>query len=221
MKRLLPGLLVVLALGCEEGPPRAASPVEEAPPAPAPDAPDPATPEPTAVAVGPGTEAELAPPLEPEPVEAPARQRRRMNVDQLAVAMRQVSGGIGWTERRGNNEFDLFEELSITLGKPDYIQRTNEDLSPSALFQKFLDDAARSICERMIEREPRLAPAGDVDVDEHLRELVRRFHGRLEVPEVAAWRWLYQSARFVGGEPTVAWHGVCVALFTHPDFYTY
>ena len=103
---------------------------------------------------------DLAPPVEP-PV-AEARARRRMNLDQLDAAFRRTSGGIGWTEMRGNREVNLLVELSATLGKPDYVQITTEDLDPSALFNKFLDDAARSICERMIThgRGPGRPPGG-------------------------------------------------------------
>ncbi|MEZ4467376.1 MAG: hypothetical protein R3F43_23755 [bacterium] len=65
--------------------------------------------------------------------------------------MIQASGGTGWTETRGATEVDLFEELAATLGRPDYVQVTTEDLDPSALFLKFLDDAARSVCARTVE----------------------------------------------------------------------
>ena len=39
-----------------------------------------------------------------------------MDIDQLDTAIRQVTGGIGWTERRGNTTVNLFEELAGTLG---------------------------------------------------------------------------------------------------------
>ncbi len=175
--------------------------------------------------------AELAP--APEPWQAPARARRRMNIDQLDAAFRRTSGGIGWTETRGNREVNLFEELSATLGKPDYIQITNESLEPSALFQKFLDDAARQVCARMIEADqargatPILLPvadeAGEMDVDRHLQGLLLRFHNRdlsLDSPDLMHWRWLYDTSTFVGDEVT-AWQAICATLFTHPDFYSY
>ena len=81
------------------------------------------------------------------------RPRRRMNIDQLRTAFEQVSGGISWTERSGRNEVNLFETLSSTLGKPDFAQTTDEELEPTILFQKFLGDAARSVCFKMLDAD--------------------------------------------------------------------
>lgn len=173
------------------------------------------------------------------PVEVQARPRRRMNLDQLARSMRQVSGGIGWTEDRGGREVDLFVELSATLGKPDYLQVVSEDLEPSALFLKFLDDAARSVCGRMVLQDLAAGPqadrtifkhvepgeaAADADVDANLAWLIRRFHGRIVAPEgerVRALRWLFDSVVHITSEPIDGWNAVCVGLFTHVDFYSY
>ena len=196
--------------------------------------------------------------LRPEIVELePGRPRRRLNIDQLEDAMIKASGGIGWTEDRGNNTVNVFNELSSTLGKPDYIQITEEDLEPTILFQKFLGDASRSVCAKMLardletiavvqeyERRPYDDPPADLPartlmihvtpddtwasnpeaVDENLRALLARFHGKVISPDneaaLANWRWLVQSGRHVS-EPTQAWMATCVALFTHPDFYTF
>ena len=83
------------------------------------------------------TAVSLAPVRDDAPVIKP-RPRRRMNVDQLSRAMTQVSGGIEWIERVGRNDVNLFENLASTLGKPDYRERTDEELDPTVLFQKFL-----------------------------------------------------------------------------------
>jgi hypothetical protein len=176
---------------------------------------------------------------------APMRPRRRVNVDQLEAAILEVSGGINWTETRNRDEVNLFSELSATLGKPDYAQSTDEDLEPSILFQKFLDDASRTVCTRMltadlaarddpesahdpvllIEAGPddRIDEAPDL-IEANLRELLLRFHGRMVPsghPLLANWTWLYRSTDFVTQDPTQGWLGVCVGLFTHPDFYLY
>ena len=99
---------------------------------------------------------------------------------------------------RSGAEIDLFDDLSATLGKPDYAQVTRENLQPSALFQKLFDDAARSVCAAWIARdleapvEPRLLPPDDADPDAHLRGLVHRFHQRTVPPggpDEARWRW--------------------------------
>ena len=82
------------------------------------------------------------------------RPHRRMNVDQLKTAMEQVSGGIGWTEVVDGEAVDLFDQLSVTLGRPDYLASTHEELAPGLLFQKFLEDASRSICPTLAEPDP-------------------------------------------------------------------
>jgi len=256
----------LLAVGCSNG---ADSRVDQQPVPPQVEAPDEPKPgerppvadpidRPTPGAVGVDVddegEAGLRPVIEDAP---PARPRRRLNIDQLSDAMIKASGGIGWTELRGNATVDLLAELSRTLGKPDYIQITEEDLEPTILFQKFLGDAARSICSRMLERDlatieviqeyemrpfedpPEGLPertlmihvTPDQSIDEdpeafdaNIRALLMRFHGRViaEGDDVALanWRWLLKSARHVS-EPSQAWMATCVALYTHPDFYSF
>jgi hypothetical protein len=200
-------------------------------------------PEDRAVEVGEDTAADLVRPDVPPPpvvVEIPGRARRRMNLDQLNASIRQVTGGVGWTERRNNVEIDLFEELSATLGKPDYVQSTHEDLEPSALFQKFLDDAARSVCAATVAAD-RVRPEADralmrfiaPDADPateraattaNLQYVLRRFHGRnlrLDDGNLEAWRWQLEATVFSRVAPADAWGAICVALLTHPHFYTY
>jgi hypothetical protein len=189
----------------------------------------------------PGHEGLLVPQPTAAPVpEALTRSRRRMDLDQLSAAIRQVTGGIGWTEVRGSTRVDLFEDLSATLGKPDFTTRTEEDLTPSAIFQKFLDDAARSVCAELVTADPRrdrgertffvaAEPTDTVGarpdaVEANLRELLVRFHGRSLAagdPGLEPWRWLLRRLDHQGVAPDAAWTALCVALMTHPDFYTY
>jgi hypothetical protein len=250
MRYLLVLLLILHTIGCDSDP--ITEPVTETPPqmnnppatpvspdtpmpAPPPVAP-PNTPEeapPTASEIesqwGDGTDVNLAPP--PTVIE-PGRARRRMNLDQLESAFQSVSGGLNWTEQQGGNQVSLFRTLSATLGKPDYIQTTTEVLEPTALFQKFLDDAARQVCEKMVSRDMERPgdailvrdEAGEVTVDEHLQMLLLRFHQRdlgAGSADLGQWRWLYDSVVFMTDSPAERWNTVCVALFTHPDFYTY
>lgn len=201
-------------------------------------APAPSVSTPVDVTARPAGDGTLAPPLRtPEPA---TRRRRRMDIDQLDTAIRQVTGGIGWTEQRGNNEVNLFQELARTLGKPDYLELVDEDLEPSAMFQKFLDDAARSVCDRLMEAErersedervfftaasPDSSWARAPDrVRGNLQYLVLRYHGRklaVDAPELNPWLWLAESAEHVGATPIEMWRTVCVGLLTHPDFFTY
>jgi hypothetical protein len=212
--------------------PPTAPPTE--PPAPAVDAAEP-PPEPAvdAGAIGPvDPEPPPAPPTEPA-----VRPRRRMDIDQLDRAIRRVTRGIGWTEMRNNVEVNLFVDLAATLGKADFIQVTADNLETSAIFQKFLGDAARSVCARRLAADQAtldpaarvILPADPIDVDDvrldtQLIALRSIFHGEptaADSPTLASWRWLYQSELHVSRDPLRAWNGVCVALFTHPDFYTY
>jgi hypothetical protein len=189
----------------------------------------------------PGHEGLLVPRPTVAPVpEALTRSRRRMDLDQLSSAIRQVTGGIGWTEPRGSTRVDLFEDLSATLGKPDFTTRTEEDLAPSAIFQKFLDDAARGVCAELVSADPRrdraertffvtaeptdTAGARPDAVEANLRELLVRFHGRsfpAGDPGLEPWRWLLRRLEHQGVAPDAAWTALCVALMTHPDFYSY
>ncbi|MFT5434345.1 MAG: hypothetical protein ACI9OJ_005058 [Myxococcota bacterium] len=173
--------------------------------------------------------------LIPEPV-LPSRERRRMDIDQLNATLLQVSGGHTWTIGNKNQ----FVELARTLGKPDYLDLTNEDLEASALFAKFLDDASRSVCSVMVDSDlassatdPVLMIHADADdtldtnssaIALNIQTLVLRFHGRrieLDGPQMETWRWLWTSAEHVSQDPVAAWMTVCIGLINHPDFFTY
>lgn len=179
--------------------------------------------------------------LAPLPTEK-VRLRRRLDLDQLDASIRRVSGGIGWTEQRGSAEVNLFEDLAETLGKPDFRESTREDLAPSIIFQKFLGDAARSVCEKTVERDatsrpgsersiyleiaPNQAPAEHPEATRaNLRALLLRFHGRMitddDDPRLAHWQWLLDSTMHTSQDARSAWRTVCVGLMTHPDFYMY
>ena len=167
--------------------------------------------------------------------EPPTRARQRLNIDQLSATIERVTGGQNWTSGNDN----LWEELSDTLGKPDFVQSTQEDLLPSQLFHKFLDDAARQVCGKMIELEvaqtggenhlmvhvsPQDPMNSSADIDANLRHLLLAFHGkRFEpgAPELVQWRWLVDSVHAASTQPTEAWNAVCVALITHPRFFSY
>lgn len=192
-----------------------------------------------------GREAELTPVAE-LPVatdEAPGRSWRRMNIDQLRASLIQVTG-VGWTEVQdlgnGPEQVDLFEQLAGTLGKPDYLGATEEDLTTGLLFQKFLDDSGRAACAGLLEQERGRAPAerllvraSSLEADpaddlaaarQDLADAMLRFHGRRVAPddaELDVWLRLLQGSWDVTGDAAAAWRNVCVALVTHPDFYSY
>ncbi|MDP6944780.1 MAG: hypothetical protein QF464_11570, partial [Myxococcota bacterium] len=78
--------------------------------------------------------ANLAPDA-PEP-EPGIRHRQRLDLDQLDRAL-ETATGFRWTHDNGDQS--MLDTLAATLGKPDYIQTTIEDVTPSLLFHKFLD----------------------------------------------------------------------------------
>lgn len=169
------------------------------------------------------------------------RGRQRMDLDQLDAAMRQVTNGLTWTEVSSSGvETELFKSLSLTLGKPDFIQITDEDRSVSLLFEKFLADAANNVCRKLVDKEVTQSQdqrilMTDVEpedtiydkpeaVEANLRHLLLRYHSRYVLPgapELDPWLWLFESGSHVGQSPTMGWRAVCVGLFTHPDFYSY
>ncbi|MFK7927345.1 MAG: hypothetical protein AB8H79_04105 [Myxococcota bacterium] len=182
------------------------------------------------VSVTPGPET----PFEPTDMTL-GRDRRRMDIDQLSASLQTVSGGLVWKGLRTENRF---EELAATLGKADYATNTQEDLAPSLLFQKFLDDAASDICAQAVTREQGgglaiLAPTAGLDatweqksdaIEADLSTALLRFHGRefaVGSPELEPWTWLFRTTHEVTQDGPRTWRSVCVALFTHPDFYTY
>ena len=124
-----------------------------------------------------------------------------------------------------------FNRFSRALGEPDYAEVVDEDLDASPLYLKFLDDAARDACGKVLaadaQRSDRtfLRYAGATDapasaaVARNLRYLLLRFHG-IHVAEsddgpIAPLRQLLADSG-AGG-----WDAVCVALVTAPEFSLY
>jgi hypothetical protein len=164
------------------------------------------------------------------------RSPHRMTIPQLADAIEYVTDGIRWMD----GDDDLFDDLSATLGVPDWIERTEENRTADMVFQKFIDDAAKAVCADLIDRE---AGGGSdnvflvgVDADTSVERdrpavelaisgAVLRFHGHDWAPgdpQLESWVWLHESAAFVSdGDARLAWQTVCVGLIVHPDFYTY
>lgn len=187
-----------------------------------------------------------------DPTELPqavtvTRERRRMDIDQLDAALRNVTGGLYWVKPGDSSKTNQFVALADTLGKPDYIEITQEDVAPTSLFLKFLDDAARAICSDLLKaeetREERVfvTPASFADaatspnIDLTLRRVLLRFHGNkikdTDTSTIDTWHQLYAKVVDLDTEanPTAnaeshskaAWNAVCVGLITHSDFYTY
>lgn len=184
---------------------------------------------------------------------ATARHSGRLSVDQIRRSLPVIAGpsrdGGEVTWMQGSRPgADVF---SRALGEADYANITVENLEPSPLYAKFMDDAARDVCNR-ISNEDLNRPEGDpqtlyrhvahldtVDgnpagVDQNLRYLKLRFHGvRIaddDVETLAPLRTLFSQAVVAarGTSTTLSrnhvregWRLVCVALLTAPEFHIY
>ena len=175
--------------------------------------------------------------LVPENADAFVRPRRRMTLPQLSAAIKAATGGIEWPDSKGKSQLEI---LASTLGKPDLVQVVTEDLAPGPVFQKFMGDAARSVCTKLTEQELEspveehvlMVEAGLEDtvltapekVDANLMRLLVRFHGLsvpADDPALESWRWLFQSATHLTQDPAQGWRTVCIGLISHPHFYSF
>lgn len=86
----------------------------------------------------------------PDPISS--AQPQRMSVRQLrgsfpVVVGNDVDGGVITWKVGATNGLDVYND---TLGEADYINVTNDNLEPSPLYLKFMDDAARDVCSRVL-----------------------------------------------------------------------
>lgn len=183
----------------------------------------PAAPEVSSTAIGEGD-------ARPSP-EATHRSIKRMSIAQLRRSMEAVSGGVEWSTP-DESYWDIYGD---TLGVADHQTRLRDNLDPSIMFQKFLDDAAVHTCREWLEREAegwdrRFFTAAEPDeverdaVRANLVHLRRLMHGRQSTVDDAIITGLenvFDTVLVRTDDPLAAWKTVCVGLFTHPDFYAY
>lgn len=165
-----------------------------------------------------------------EPAEtAESRMRMRMNIDQLQASMKHITG-VDWMS--GNTV--LWDEFRTSLGVPDYQETVSEDLTANVIFQKFLQDAATYSCQQWRDHDGSAGlyaffddaydEADPATVVDNLRYLRRLVHGHFddgEDPMISSLQDLYTLVYQRTQDHNATWNTVCVALFTHPDFYTY
>ena len=170
--------------------------------------------------------------LDGEEFSVVGRKMKRMTIPQISHAMRRVSGGIEW----GGNS-SLWDEYSDILGVPDYQNTQDEDRSPSIMFQKFLNDAATYTCQTWVENE--ISGESVLLFEQNFEDTTR--------PAVQAniqqFRWQiqgkvidnssqdqqllndYENLFFTvlqrSSSSTEAWTTICIAMFSHPDFFYY
>ena len=151
------------------------------------------------------------------------RQVKRMRVAQVRDSMEQITGTV-W----GNNN-SKWDQYAQSLGVPDYQQRMTEDLSPSVMFQKFLNDAATESCEEWMSGSSDMFVLDSLSVQtedvlsniEHLRWLIQGHAKGTNATILQDYLALHQSVLVRTDSADEAWHTICVALFTHPDFWMY
>ena len=180
-----------------------------------------------------------------------SRAIKRLTVAMLADSIPVVAGvdnkatpqpivwKLGQNDALGTDtKFGLFDR---TLGRPDYVQVTNEPAEPSALYVKFMGDMARDVCSRILESDngkaatartltpeaPMTGPVTEAELGANLRYLKLRFWGEY-VPDGAEYDEQIADLAAVfdavteGGEGTAAgWNAVCVTLLTSPAFHLY
>ncbi|MCB9544398.1 MAG: hypothetical protein H6706_00720 [Myxococcales bacterium] len=175
-------------------------------------------------------------------VEQPlARSPGRMAIAQLARSIPVVTDGIRWTEDFGAGPTDMLEVLAPTLGAPDYLRVTQENLEPTLIVAKFVQDAAFRICGQWAQRdraaaagERSLVRDGDWDsLDEahakaNLRALQLRFYARQVADDddapIADLYELFENASSTapaGRGALDGWTAVCIAMMTDPEFILY
>ena len=151
------------------------------------------------------------------------RTMKRMNVAQIRDSMEQITG-----TRWGTNT-SKWNTYSDSLGVPDYQQRMEPDLSPSIVFQKFLNDAAAESCtewmeagEAMFTTDPQSLSVEDIRLNIDFLRWQVQGHPRGEYPPIINdYLALHQSVYTRTGNTMDAWNTVCIGLFTHPDFWMY
>jgi hypothetical protein len=170
---------------------------------------------------------------------------QRLTVRQLAQSMPVALGGATWMIGTQSG----FDVRSRTLGEPDYVAVVDENLEPSSMFLKFMDDAAKDGCTRTATADQTRAAnqrvlyktvglndtvaSNKTGVDQNLAHLKLRFHGiKVAVNDeatLAPLRTLFDAAvkgAAAGATPTAAhvregWRAVCVALLMAPEYQLY
>lgn len=142
------------------------------------------------------------------------------------------------------------DKMGDSLGEADYIDTTEDSLEPSPLYLKFMDDAARDVCNRVLVADAAKATQADrvltrevtetdtmatapASVDANLRYLVLRLYGiklaaddavslaDLETLFTAAVTASAGESEPAAKDVTEGWRAVCVAMLTAPEFHVY
>jgi hypothetical protein len=179
------------------------------------------------------------------------RPLRRLSGDQVRAALTELTGFVyigsmlvddpdAPTGESVRDDVDMLDHYGLTLGRPDYDYVVHENLEPGISFSKMTEDAARFTCGEAAEAEvmlqmppagvPRLLvdasptdvlPAREAAIRKNLATLVMRFWGDAVTTDSDEVNALLEVFKAGATGPQEGWRLVCVALATHPRFYTY
>jgi hypothetical protein len=172
------------------------------------------------------------------------RRAGRMRIEQIKRSIEVVTGGLTWEEDFGNGPTRMLDALGPTMGEPDYLLVTEENMEPSLIVAKFMQDASHRICTKWVAAEVerpaaertlvRHAGAFDsrdaADVKSALRTLNLRFFAHYlpedgsKDAEMAPLVELFDTAANTsvpGREARDGWLAVCIALMTDPEMVVY
>ncbi len=173
-------------------------------------------------------------------------QTGRLTLPQLRASLPVLLGNdaagkpISWTVGQAEG----LTAFASTLGEADWLVVTEDNVEPSPVYLKFLDDAARDVCNKALVADSGRAAAasrvllrhvekGDTvasnptAVDRNLRYLKLRFHGvkvaDADTASLDGYRALFAKVSAAGTEAAVreGWRAVCVALITSPELNFY
>jgi len=152
-----------------------------------------------------------------------SRGPRRMSVDQLERSLEQIG-------QLAPGAVVFPESLAVTLGKPDYLRRTEEALEPSPLFMKFMLDLGAIACGNLAGADPqrpaedRVLTRYDGDIDRNIDHVLLRFtgiEGAAAEPYHQRLKLTYERGARSPRGPIAGWEAVCIAVFTSPEFLLY
>jgi hypothetical protein len=192
------------------------------------------------------------PPIDPAKKPVTSAVSQRISVAQLRGAFPVILGtdvnGKPITWMSGTTP--ALDKMADVLGEADYAFVTQDNRDPSALYLKFMDDAARDVCDRALKADAARPSATDrvllryvgptdtvttnaAGVDQNLGYLTLRFHGIKvkdgDAARLAPLRKVFSdsvTAAAAGQSVTAAdvtegWRAVCVGLVTAPEFHLY
>jgi hypothetical protein len=175
-----------------------------------------------------------------EPVEQiTCRSSQRMSVDQIRRSVPHIMGGAIWDIGiPATLEINVLDIIGVTLGEADYITVNSDNRQPSPLFMKFMDNMATKVCinaylsDSVITDQEQRVLYRYADPAENLRFLRLKFHGIWVPPNsnqgIEDLLQLYTDLgdndpfiNSVADRELFKWFGVCVAMLSSPEFFSY